>query len=70
VLTSIGFRGCRVRVHDKVARIEVDTGDIEKIIDLKTRSVIIEELRKIGFSHVAVDLEGYCQGSMNRALKL
>ena len=70
VLTSIGFRGCRVRVHDKVARIEVDTGDIEKVIDLKTRSVIIEELRKIGFSHVAVDLEGYRQGSMNRDLKL
>ena len=70
VLTNIGFTGCRVRVHDKVARIEVDAGDIERVIDLKTRSVIIEELRKIGFSHVAVDLEGYRQGSMNRALKL
>ena len=70
VLTNIGFSGCRVRVHDKVARIEVDTGDIERIIDRKTRSLIVEKLRKIGFSHVAVDLEGYRQGSMNRALKL
>lgn len=70
VLKTVGIKGCRVRVHDKVARIEVDAGDIERIIDQKTRSVIIEKLRKIGFSHVAVDLEGYCQGSMNRALKL
>jgi uncharacterized protein len=70
VLTNIGFTGCRVRVHDKVARIEVDTGDVERIIDRKTRSLVVEKLREIGFSHVAVDLEGYCQGSMNRALKL
>lgn len=70
VLFGLGFTGCRVRAHDKVARIEVDTGDIERIIDLKTRSLVVEKLREIGFSHVAVDLEGYRQGSMNRALKL
>ena len=70
VMYGLGVIGCRVRIHGKVARIEVDAGDIEKILDQKTRSVIIEKLRKIGFSHVAVDLEGYCQGSMNRALKL
>ena len=69
VLTSIGFTGCRVRVYDKVARIEVDTGDIERIVGPKTRFFIVEKLRKIGFSHVAVDLEGYRQGSMNRSLK-
>jgi uncharacterized protein len=70
VLYDLGFMGCRVRVHDKVARIEVDAENIEKIIDTKTRSLVIEKLRKIGFTHVAVDLEGYQQGSMNRDLKL
>jgi uncharacterized protein len=70
VLFGLGFIGCRVRMHDKVARIEVDTGDIERLIHKKTRSVIVEKLRKIGFSHVAVDLEGYRQGSLNRALDL
>ena len=70
VLINIGFTGCRVRVHDKVARIEVDTLNIERIIHPKTRSFVVEKLRKIGFSHVAVDLEGYRQGSMNKALKL
>jgi uncharacterized protein len=68
VLFGLGFLGCRVRMHGNVARIEVDTGDIERFIDQKTRSVIIEKLRKIGFSHVAVDIEGYRQGSMNRAI--
>lgn len=70
VLFGLGFTGCRVRVHDKVARIEVDTKDIERIINKKTRSFVLEKLREIGFSHVAVDLEGYCQGSLNRALNL
>lgn len=70
VLFRLGFMGFRVRVHDKVARIEVDTKDIEKIVDPKTRSLVVDKLRKIGFSHVAVDLEGYMQGSMNRDLKL
>ena len=70
VLTNIGFTGCRVRVHDKVARIDVDTGEIERIVELKTRSLVVENLRQIGFSHVAVDLEGYRQGSLNRALNL
>ena len=69
-LFGLGFSGFRVRMHGKVARIEVDTGDIEKIIDLKTRTLVVEKLREIGFSHVAVDLEGYRQGSLNRALNL
>jgi pyridinium-3,5-biscarboxylic acid mononucleotide sulfurtransferase len=68
VLFRLGFIGCRVRMHGNVARIEVDAGDIEKLVDQRTRSVVIEKLRTIGFSHVAVDLEGYCQGSLNRAL--
>ncbi|MBW1727768.1 MAG: TIGR00268 family protein, partial [Deltaproteobacteria bacterium] len=43
-------------------------GDIEKILDPVVRSSIVKKLREIGFSHVAVDLEGYGQGSMNRTL--
>jgi uncharacterized protein len=68
VLWGYGFTGCRVRMHGNVARIEVDTGDVERFLDRKMRSVIAENLRKIGFLHVAVDLEGYRQGSMNRDL--
>jgi len=68
VILALGFTGCRVRLHSKVARIEVDYDDIERILNQGVRSSIIEKLREIGFSHVAVDIEGYQQGSMNRSL--
>ena len=68
VILALGVNPCRVRLHAKVARIEVDPVDIEKILDPVVRLGIVEKLRKIGFSHVSVDLEGYRQGSMNRTL--
>jgi PP-loop superfamily ATP-utilizing enzyme len=30
---------------------------------------VVEKLRRIGFDHVALDLEGYETGKMNRGLK-
>jgi uncharacterized protein len=66
VILNLGVASCRVRVHDKVARIEVNSGDIERILNQGIRSTIVGHLREIGFSHVAVDLEGYGQGRMNR----
>ncbi|MGD8449388.1 MAG: TIGR00268 family protein, partial [Desulfobacterales bacterium] len=66
VILNLGVASCRVRVHDKVARIEVNSGDIERILNQGIRSTIVGHLREIGFSHVAVDLEGYVQGRMNR----
>ena len=68
VLQRLGFYGCRVRHHGEVARIEVVPGDLKKTMHPGVRAEILESLRKIGFSHVAVDLEGYVQGSLNRAL--
>jgi uncharacterized protein len=68
VLQRLGFYGCRVRHHGEVARIEVVPGDLKKTMHPEVRAEILESLRKIGFRHVAVDLEGYVQGSLNRAL--
>ena len=64
-ILSFGFTACRVRLHGNVARIEVDPGEIEKMLDKGIRSAIFGKLRAIGFTHAAVDLEGYRQGSMN-----
>jgi hypothetical protein len=33
------------------------------------RTEILKRLKQIGFKHVAVDLEGYVQGSLNRAIE-
>ena len=67
-LEKKGFKQYRVRHHGTVARIEVDGNDIGRIADAASRESIVEEFRRIGFDHIAVDLEGYVSGSMNRAL--
>ncbi len=69
VVSRLGFPGCRVRYHGSVARIEVNPEEIEKIMDKPVREAIGRELRTIGFSHVAVDIEGYIQGSLNRDIR-
>ncbi len=68
VVLSFGFMTCRVRHHGRVARIEIDPGDIERMLDERTRMAMVKKIKKIGFLHIAVDLEGYVQGSMNRSL--
>jgi uncharacterized protein len=69
VLWDLGFSGARVRHHGEVARIELDPRDLKKIAQAPRRAEVVKGLRAVGFSHVAVDLEGYVQGSLNRALE-
>ena len=66
IILGLGIRSCRVRHHDNVARIELDPADFEKLMIPATRSTIVKKLMEIGYAHVALDLEGYMQGSMNR----
>jgi len=68
-LAHKGFKQYRVRHHGSVARIEVESSEIEKINEPNLRKNIVEKFKEIGFLHIAVDLEGYTTGSMNRALK-
>ena len=68
-LADQGFRQYRVRHHGSVARIEVAGSEIIKITGPELRKNIVEKFRQIGFYHIAVDLEGYFSGSMNRVLK-
>lgn len=68
VLKELGFLHCRVRYHESIARIEVPPADILNLAQPGTRERIVRELRDIGFTWVAVDLEGYSTGSLNRTL--
>ncbi|MFQ5891371.1 MAG: ATP-dependent sacrificial sulfur transferase LarE [Candidatus Methanofastidiosia archaeon] len=61
-LKNLGFRQYRVRDYGELARIEVD--DLSKVF--KHRVEITKNLRKLGYRHVTLDLEGYVTGSMNR----
>jgi uncharacterized protein len=67
-LRRFGINQVRVRHHDKIARIEVLGDDIPKLLEEKSRRQVIAYLKKLGYSYVAVDLEGYRTGSMNEVL--
>ncbi len=64
-VTSLGIKQVRVRYHYPIARIEVPDGELPDTIKNGTREKITEQLKRIGFEYVAVDLEGYRSGSMD-----
>ena len=65
VLRSFGIRQVRVRHHGDVARIETDEPGMDLAFAPGNRARIVERLANLGFKHVALDLAGYRQGSMN-----
>ena len=62
-LLSAGFNQLRVRVHGKIARIEILPEDFPKLI--KIREEISARLKELGFDYVTLDLQGYRTGSLN-----
>jgi len=62
-------RQVRVRHHGDIARIEIDSKVIAKLIKEETRGRIVEHVKQLGFLHVSLDLEGYAMGSLNRAIQ-
>lgn len=65
-LRALGFGQLRVRHHGDVARIEVPPEDIERVV--ARRAPVLEAVRGAGYAYVAVDLEGFVSGSLNRVL--
>jgi uncharacterized protein len=70
VLRDMGFRICRVRHHDTIARLELGRDETARALEPHTAEIIDRELRAIGYAHVTVDLRGYRLGSLNDALRL
>ena len=70
VLRDLGFRICRVRHHDTIARLELGRDEIARALEPEVAARIDRELRTIGYLHVTVDLRGYRLGSLNEALRL
>jgi uncharacterized protein len=67
VVRGLGIRQARVRHHGEIARLEVPPDDFE--IVLAQREKIVEQLRAIGYTFVALDLVGYRMGSLNELIK-
>lgn len=68
VLHRLGFRECRVRFHDPVARLEVPCEDLTRLASVEVRDVVLRELRALGFRYVTMDLQGFRSGSLNEGL--
>jgi uncharacterized protein len=66
-LRSLGLREVRARHHDKVCRIEVGEGEME--LAFAHRKEIVDNLKKIGYLWVSLDLAGLRSGSLNDQLK-
>ncbi len=69
LLIDKGFNQVRVRIHDKIARIEILPTDFERLIKPDLREEIVDNFKKYGFDYISLDLQGYRTGSMNEALK-
>jgi len=64
-LKSLGLPDVRVRVHGRIARIEI-SNQLFNIIFNNTEQ-ITTELKKLGFDFITLDLGGYRKGSMNKS---
>jgi uncharacterized protein len=67
-LHRLGFRQVRVRYHDKLARVELDTTELARAVDPAIRSEIVAAGKRNGFQYVTLDLAGYRMGSHNEVL--
>src|SRR6202023_1250501 len=67
-LRELGFRQFRVRLHDTLARVEMAPEEIDRALLRETSAAISQALKRAGFTYVALDLEGYRQGSLNETL--
>jgi uncharacterized protein len=67
-LRALGFRQFRVRLHDKLARIELAPDELPRALSAEMAAAMANALKAAGFAYVALDLEGYRQGSLNETL--
>lgn len=68
-IRSLGFPIVRVRAHEGIARIEVPTEDLPRIVEPGMVAKVARAVREAGFVYVTIDLLGYRSGSMNEGLQ-
>lgn len=71
-LRDLGFHDVRVRHHETgpragahLARIEVGTAEIPRLLADGLHTRVADKLRALGYAHVTLDLAGYRRGSTN-----
>lgn len=70
-LRGLGFRECRVRLHEgELARVEVPANGLARLADPTVRAGLTQRLKELGFRYVTLDLEGFRSGSLNHLVSL
>jgi uncharacterized protein len=70
-LRSLGFRECRVRLHEgDLARVEVPTDGLARLAEPAVREGLARRLKELGFRYVTLDLEGFRSGNLNELVSL
>jgi uncharacterized protein len=69
-LARLGFRVCRVRHHDDVARVEIGGAELGRAREDAMSAAIVRELHAVGYREVTIDPRGYRMGSLNEGLRL
>lgn len=64
-LKNLGFTELRVRNYNDMAKVEIKNEDINRFLDEKLRVIIMDTLKRFGFKHVALDIEGFKSGKLN-----
>jgi len=68
-LRGLGMRQLRIRDHNGIARIEVAQEEMSLFWQENIVRQITDKLKKLGYTYVTLDLEGYRSGSMNEVLE-
>ena len=66
LLRDLGFTQYRARTHGKLLRIEIYPKEFDILIE--NRNKIIEEMKRIGYDYITLDLVGFRSGSMNEVI--
>lgn len=69
-LRALGFRVCRVRHHDGLARVEIGSDELPRALAPAMHDRIVGELTDIGYEEVVIDPKGYRMGSLNEGVRL
>lgn len=67
-IRGLGFPVIRLRHHGELARLEIPAQDFPQILKRPILQKIAAHLKSLGYIWVALDIEGYRTGSLNRSL--
>lgn len=67
-LRELGFRQFRVRHHGETVRLEIAPEEMPLALTPQMAARFTQIFKRLGFTYVTLDLEGFRSGSMNAIL--